>query len=110
MTEVHSAEMIPPIAMLNFAIPDDVQRDIAEAYTIGAEKHQSSIGVELDFSRSLEYYMGALRRHFAKIQAGVIYDEEDGQKHVAAMIIRLCQYGAKLNEQNDPTVEGYGEA
>lgn len=109
MTELHEADYMPPIAVLNFAIPDSVQRDVAEAYFIGAKKYQN-MGAELDCSESIEYYWGAFSRHLVKLRQGHIYDGNDGHKHLAALIIRLCQIGAKLNEQNDPNVDGYGVA
>jgi len=110
MTEHHTAEHIPAIAVINFAIPDSVQRDIAEAWMVGAKKYCDEMGTEIDCSKPLEYYMGAFRRHWAKLQRGQIYDEKNGHKHVAALILRLCQIGAILNETNDANVEGFGVA
>ena len=108
MTEHHRAEHIPAIAVINYAFPDDIQRDIAEAWIVGANKYRVPLGAELAYDRDLKYYMGAFRRHWAKLQGGEIYDSKDGHKHVAALILRLCQIGAILNETNDQNVEGYG--
>jgi len=110
MTEHHTAEHIPAIAVINFAIPDSVQRDIAEAWMVGAKKYRDEMGTELHYDKSLEYYWGAFNRHLLKARRGEIYDQKDGHKHIAALILRLCQVGAQLNERNDPDVEGYGFA
>ena len=110
MTEHHKAEFIPAIAVLNFIIPDDVQRDIVDAWMIGAQKYREPLGAELAHDRPIEYYWGAFRRHLAALRQGEIYDKKDGHKHVAALIMRLFQIGAILNETNDPDVEGFGIA
>lgn len=100
-TELHPAGYIPAAAIITEVIPDYILRELADALIIGLLKHK-----EWEHDKDSKYYQGALSRHWKQYQQGEVYDQKDGQHHLAAVIIRACQLIG--NEGMDTQVAGFG--
>jgi hypothetical protein len=67
-------------------IPRKPWEFIAQGLRVGEEKHTT-----WDNHKGHEYYMGAIDRHLTKYKNGEIWDKDDGQHHLAAVVIRCLQ-------------------
>ena len=67
-------------------VPESVRHHVDHALAIGATKHS-----KWSSAKAKAYYVAALHRHLDKWEAGELIDSDDGQRHLAAVIIRCAQ-------------------
>jgi hypothetical protein len=102
LTELHPAGHIPAGGIISEVIPEFILREVSDALVIGLTKHDA-----WEHGQSKEYYAGALIRHLHRWQQGETYDQEDGQHHLAAVVVRAFQLiGAEGRDETK--IAGFG--
>ena len=66
-------------------IPRHSMNEVARAWTVGADKHGDE---DWKVRETRESCLAAMKRHAEKWENGEKYDKEDGQHHLAAVIVR----------------------